>query len=122
MRGVPSSRSGEMYRAKANHAALVDTACAARQIGLSSISFLAADLTSTAFNRIEPWSTSRQSEIALTVEELGVLEEQIENAFAVILLSSIDPSTCSGSSAIFARSWVWSRSKRPAAMHPGFRQ
>jgi MoaA/NifB/PqqE/SkfB family radical SAM enzyme len=63
---------------RANHAALVDTACAARQIGLASISFLAADLTSTAFNRIEPWSPSRQSEIALTAQELGVLEGQIE--------------------------------------------
>jgi len=63
---------------KANHAALVDAACAARQIGLSSISFLAADLTSTAFNRIEPWGSSRQSEIALTQEEVGVLERQIE--------------------------------------------
>jgi len=63
---------------KSNHASLVDTACAARRIGLSSISFLAADLTSTAFNRIEPWGASRQSEIALTVQELGVLEEQID--------------------------------------------
>jgi len=63
---------------KANHAALVDSACAARRIGLSSISYLAADLTSTAFNRAEPWSAPRQSEIALTIEELGVLERQIE--------------------------------------------
>jgi Fe-coproporphyrin III synthase len=63
---------------RTNHAALVDTACAARQIGLSSISFLAADLTSTAFNRIEPWGTSRQSGIALTLEEVDVLERQIE--------------------------------------------
>ena len=62
---------------KGNHAALVDTAGAAREIGLSSISFLAADLTSTAFNRIEPWSASRQSKIALTRAELAVLENQI---------------------------------------------
>lgn len=63
---------------RANHTALVDTACVARQIGLASISFLAADLTSTAFNRIEPWGSSRQAEIALTAQELGVLEAQIE--------------------------------------------
>jgi len=63
---------------KANHAALVDAACTARRIGLSSISFLAADLTSTAFNRAEPWSAPRQSEIALTIEEIGVVEQQIE--------------------------------------------
>ena len=63
---------------KANHAALVDTLCTARRIGLSSISFLAADLTSTAFNRTEPWSADRQAEIALTLDELAVLEQQIE--------------------------------------------
>jgi Fe-coproporphyrin III synthase len=63
---------------KANHAALVDVACTARRIGLSSISFLAADLTSTAFNRAESWSAPRQSEIALTIEEIGVLERQVE--------------------------------------------
>ena len=62
---------------KANHAALVDTACAARRIGLASISFLAADLTSAAFNRAEPWSASRQSEIALTIDEIAVLEQEI---------------------------------------------
>ena len=63
---------------RANHGVLVDTACAARAINLSSISFLAADLTSTAFNRAKPWSPSRQSEIALTRDEVNVLERQIE--------------------------------------------
>jgi MoaA/NifB/PqqE/SkfB family radical SAM enzyme len=63
---------------KANHAALVDTACDAQRIGLASISFLAADLTSTAFNRTEPWSAHRQAELALTLDELAVLEQQIE--------------------------------------------
>jgi MoaA/NifB/PqqE/SkfB family radical SAM enzyme len=63
---------------RANHAALADTARAAQEIGLASISFLAADLTSAAFNRAEPWSTARQSEIALDAEELGALDGQIE--------------------------------------------
>jgi MoaA/NifB/PqqE/SkfB family radical SAM enzyme len=62
---------------KANHAALADTVRAARQMDLSSISFLAADVTSTAFNREEPWSAARQAEIALTLDELPVLEQQI---------------------------------------------
>ena len=72
---------------KANHAALVDTVCAARHIGLSSISFLAADLTSGAFNRAEQWSVPRRAEIALTFDELGVLEQQIgklaEDSFVI---------------------------------------
>ncbi len=63
---------------KANHAALADTVRAARRMDLSSISFLAADVTSTAFNRAEPWSAPRQGEIALTLDELAVLEQQIE--------------------------------------------
>jgi MoaA/NifB/PqqE/SkfB family radical SAM enzyme len=72
---------------KENHSALVDTASVAREIGVSSISFLAADLTSTAFNRIEPWSAARQTKIALTVAELAVLEHQVgmlvENPFVI---------------------------------------
>jgi len=62
---------------KANHSALVDTVQAAKQLDLSSISFLAADLTSTAFNRAEPWSAPRQAKIALAFAELAVLEQQI---------------------------------------------
>jgi MoaA/NifB/PqqE/SkfB family radical SAM enzyme len=62
---------------KGNHAVLSDTAGAARAIGLSSISFLAADLTSTAFNRIETLSAPRQAKLALTLAELDVLEWQI---------------------------------------------
>jgi len=62
----------------ANHAALIDTVHAAKQIGLSSISFLAADVTSMAFNRPEPWSATRQAGIALTLDEIMVLEQQIQ--------------------------------------------
>lgn len=62
---------------KANHAALADAVHAAKTMDLSSISFLAADVTSTAFNRAEPWSAPRQAEIALTPGEIIVLEQQI---------------------------------------------
>ena len=67
---------------KANHAVLIETAAAAREIGLQSISFLAADLTSEAFNRPEPWSPQRQSEIALTAEECDRLEQQMDDLIA----------------------------------------
>ena len=57
--------------------------CAARKIGLSSISFLAADVISTAFNRADPWSIQRQrSGIALGVDEVAVLEQQIQKLVA----------------------------------------
>jgi Fe-coproporphyrin III synthase len=63
---------------KANHAHLRETARAARSLRLDAISFLAADLTSTAFNRPEGWPASRQEEVGLTRAELGVLESEIE--------------------------------------------
>jgi MoaA/NifB/PqqE/SkfB family radical SAM enzyme len=71
---------------KANHARLWDTVGAAHEIGVDSISFLAADITSTAFNRPVVWPEARQSAIALTRDEIGVLEQQI-----LRLLASGDP-------------------------------
>jgi MoaA/NifB/PqqE/SkfB family radical SAM enzyme len=63
---------------KANHRRLLDTVVSAKQLGLNSLSFLAADLTSEAFNRPVLWTSSRQSEIALTASEIGDLEDQID--------------------------------------------
>ena len=63
---------------KRNHAVLTATAAAACRIGMSSISFLAADLTSMAFNRETPWSAARQAEIALTQTEIATLEREID--------------------------------------------
>jgi MoaA/NifB/PqqE/SkfB family radical SAM enzyme len=64
---------------KANHAHLCATVRAADSLGLNQISFLAADLTSTAFNRELVWPESRQSEIALSLGEIAVLENEIES-------------------------------------------
>ena len=61
-----------------NYSALDETAAAARAIGLDSISFLAADLASTAFNRAQPWSIVRQNDIALTASQLLELDHQLE--------------------------------------------
>jgi MoaA/NifB/PqqE/SkfB family radical SAM enzyme len=63
---------------KANHNHLLETARAAKFLQLNGISFLAADLTSSAFNRSVIWPISRQAEIGLSLSELGVLEDQIE--------------------------------------------
>jgi MoaA/NifB/PqqE/SkfB family radical SAM enzyme len=63
---------------KANYRHLRATVDAARSLGLDSISFLAADLTSEAFNRPLVWPGERQSEIGLSAEEVGALEEEIE--------------------------------------------
>ena len=63
---------------KANHRHLRATVRAAKTIGFASISFLAADLTSEAFNRALVWPGERQSEIALTEKEVAGLEDEIE--------------------------------------------
>jgi len=49
----------------------------AKTIGLTSVSFLAADLTSTAFNRPEPWSRDRAERVGLTPQEVDELEAEI---------------------------------------------
>jgi len=63
---------------RANHQALTSTIDCARRLELDSISFLSADLASTAFNRPEPWSPSRQNGVGLGESEVGALEEEIE--------------------------------------------
>ena len=63
---------------KQNCTCLIAAVDTARELGLRSISFLAADLTSTAFNRPEPWPLDRQAGVGLTADEVGALEQEIE--------------------------------------------
>ncbi len=58
-----------------NAAHLRETVAAARQLSLRSLSFLAADLTSAAFNRPEPWPAPRQRALS---PDLAALEKEIE--------------------------------------------
>jgi MoaA/NifB/PqqE/SkfB family radical SAM enzyme len=61
-----------------NYVSPVETARTAKQLGLKSISFLAADVTSTAFNRFQPWEAYRQAQVALTLEEIVTLERAFQ--------------------------------------------
>ena len=61
-----------------NCTSLNATVHTARELGLNSISFLAADLSSTAFNRPQVWSADRQAEVGLTSGEVPALEREIE--------------------------------------------
>src|SRR5215469_6016842 len=63
---------------KANHGYLLETARTAKVLQLNGMSFLAADLTSQAFNRPVIWSDSRQAEIGLSLSEVITLENEIE--------------------------------------------
>src|SRR5258707_1821261 len=62
---------------KANHHSLRSVVAYAKQIGLASISFLAADLTSAAFNRPEGWALERRDRVGLSSEEVDALEVEI---------------------------------------------
>jgi len=63
---------------KANHRSLDATIVAAKEIELNSISFLAADVTSRAFNRPEGWLPERKDGVALDSAEVDALDEEIE--------------------------------------------
>ena len=70
--------SGRCVLQRINFRALAGTIRSARAIGLDRISFLAADTSSTAFNRPDGWDESRVSDVALTREEVAELEGVIE--------------------------------------------
>ena len=63
---------------KLNCSRLRQTTRTARELGVRSISFLAADVNSAAFNRAEPWPILRQDEVSVTVSELPSLDAEIE--------------------------------------------
>ena len=63
---------------KGNFGELRNTVHAARALNLNSISFLAVDTTSNAFNRPGGWSPGHQATVALNTAEVAVLESEIE--------------------------------------------
>jgi MoaA/NifB/PqqE/SkfB family radical SAM enzyme len=63
---------------KANCLYLRETVQAAKTLGLDTISFLAADVESEAFNRPVVWPAARQNQVALSISDLSVLEIEIK--------------------------------------------
>jgi len=57
---------------------LVAIVRAAQGLGLDRISLLAADVSTTAFNRPEPWSAARRSDVALGAADLARLDRAID--------------------------------------------
>jgi Fe-coproporphyrin III synthase len=51
---------------------------AAHTIGLDQISFLAVDVSSSAFNRPQPWGDERVSDVALSPNEVRELDQIVE--------------------------------------------
>lgn len=63
---------------KENFSRLRETVAAARQMNFNSISFLAADLSSAAFNRAEGWPEERRSAVRLDSGEVDELAREID--------------------------------------------
>jgi MoaA/NifB/PqqE/SkfB family radical SAM enzyme len=74
--GLPISARSTVQRA--NHTQLRQTVTAAHSLQLNSISFLASDVTSQAFNRELVWPGERQNEVALSSDEVTALETEID--------------------------------------------
>ncbi len=70
--------SGRCTVQKTNFQHLRETIWTARQLTLDSLSFLAVDLTSEAFNRLGSWVPERQAAVALTAQEVELLDREIE--------------------------------------------
>jgi len=70
--------SGRCTVQRANFRELRATVAAARELGLDRLSFLAADVTSDAFNRPGGWDGERAAGVALRPEDLPVLAAELE--------------------------------------------
>jgi MoaA/NifB/PqqE/SkfB family radical SAM enzyme len=62
---------------RANYHVLRATVAAAHSMGLDRISFLAADVSSDAFNRPGGWDDARVSQVALAADDLPLLDAEI---------------------------------------------
>jgi MoaA/NifB/PqqE/SkfB family radical SAM enzyme len=67
---------------RGNFASLSMAIASAHGAGFDEISFLAADVSTSAFNRPEPWSAERMAEVTVSEEDLPILAAAIERAVA----------------------------------------
>lgn len=70
--------SGRCTVQRANFRELRATVAAARELGLDRISFLAADVSSEAFNRAGGWPADRVAEVALLPDDLPELAVELD--------------------------------------------
>jgi Fe-coproporphyrin III synthase len=65
-----------------NCGALCETARCAKETRLKSISFLAADLTTEAFNHPRGWTEDQQETVALPEDQISILQRQVDELTA----------------------------------------
>lgn len=73
--------TGRCVVQRQNYADLPDIIAGAQEIGLDEISFLAADVSTTAFNRPQLWGDDRVAEVALSPKEVTHFREVLEEVF-----------------------------------------
>lgn len=64
-----------------NYHDFINIVRASKEIGLNQISFLAADVSTTAFNHLEPWTKDRVGVVALSKSETDEFETILEQSF-----------------------------------------
>lgn len=69
---------------RANWLDFINIVRAARSMGLDATSFLAADVSTTAFNRPEGWNGERVSEVALSSDEAAGFERLLQESFVAL--------------------------------------
>ena len=67
---------------RANFRDLPGVVAAAHDLGLDGVSFLAADVSTTAFNRSQPWGEERAAEVALSRAEAAEFAVVVEETIA----------------------------------------
>ena len=78
----PSFRvTGRCVLQKLNYSHFADIVRTAQSLGLDQISFLAADTSSDAFNRDQPWENDKVMQVELDKHEVKDFEQIIENSF-----------------------------------------
>ena len=65
-----------------NYADLPNIVAAAHDLGLDGISFLAADVSSSAFNRPTAWDAGRVADVALSDDEVAHFRDVVEETIA----------------------------------------
>jgi MoaA/NifB/PqqE/SkfB family radical SAM enzyme len=66
---------------QANYHHFAKIVAAAEELGVDWISFLAADVSSDAFNRADSWSGEKIASVALSTEQCDELEQGLHDAF-----------------------------------------
>lgn len=76
--------TGRCVLQRYNYQDFINIVRSAKAILLDQISFLPADVSTTAFNHVEPWTKERVSEVALNKTEAVEFEKIVEDSFNVL--------------------------------------